>query len=89
MTKVFTLVTGRPAVHSPISFEEFGELCSKFVGPAFKEDASEMMQLAAMAPADKTCYGAFELEAERANEELGLKASSFEDWLRRSGWAGP
>jgi hypothetical protein len=56
---------------------------------AFKEDASEMMQLAATAPGDKTCYGAFEREAEQTNEELGLTTSSFEDWLKRSGWTGP
>ncbi|KAH7173107.1 hypothetical protein DER46DRAFT_679297 [Fusarium sp. MPI-SDFR-AT-0072] len=89
MAKVFMRVTGKPAVHSPISFEEFGRLSSALVGPAFKEDAIEMMQWAAVAPTDKTCYGAFELEAEQSSEELGLTASSFEDWLRRSGWTGP
>ncbi|KAF4416418.1 cinnamoyl- reductase [Fusarium acutatum] len=57
--------------------------------PAFKEDAIEMMQWAAVAPTDKTCYGAFELEVEQSSEELGLTASSFEDWLTRSGWTGP
>ncbi|RYC80883.1 hypothetical protein BFJ63_vAg16233 [Fusarium oxysporum f. sp. narcissi] len=88
MAKVFTRVTGKPAVHSPISFEEFGRLSSALVGPAFKEDAIEMMQWAAVALTDKTCYGAFELEAEQSIEELGLTASSFEDWLRRSGWTG-
>jgi hypothetical protein len=64
-------------------------LSPALVGPAFKEDAIEMMQWAAVAPVDKTCYGAFELEVEKISEELGLTASSFEDWLRRSGWAGP
>ncbi|KAF5855549.1 hypothetical protein ETB97_009001 [Aspergillus alliaceus] len=89
MAKAFTRVTGKPAVHSPISFEEFGHLSSALVGPAFKEDAIEMMQWAAIAPTDKTCYGAFELEVEQSSEELGLTGSSFEDWLRRSGWTGP
>lgn len=89
MAKTFTRVTGKPAAHSPISFEEFGHLSSALVGPAFKEDAIEMMQWAAIAPIDKTCYGAFELEVEQSSEELGLTASSFEDWLSRSGWTGP
>ncbi|KAH8688646.1 putative cinnamoyl-CoA reductase [Talaromyces proteolyticus] len=89
MAKAFTRVTGKPAVHSPISFEEFGHLSSALVGPAFKEDAIEMMQWAAIAPTDKTCHGAFELEVEQSSEELGLTGSSFEDWLRRSGWTGP
>ena len=89
MAETFTRVTGKPAVYSPISFEEFGQLSSALVGPAFKEDAIEMMQWAAIAPADKTCYGALEPEAEKSSEELGLTASSFEDWLKRSGWTGP
>ena len=89
MAQTFTRVTGKPAVHCPISFEEFGDLCATLVGPAFKEDFTEMMQWAAVAPDDKTCYGAYELESERLNEELGVSGSSFEDWLRRSGWTGP
>lgn len=89
MAEVFTRVTGIPAVHSPISFEEFGNLSSALVGPAFKEDAIEMMQWAAIAPDDKICYGALEPEAEKSSEELALTASSFEDWLRRSRWTGP
>ena len=89
MAKTFTRVTGKPAVYFPISFEEFGHLSSMLVGPAFKEDAIEMMQWAAIAPTDKTCYGAFDLEDEQSSEELGFTASSFEDWLRRSGWTGP
>jgi hypothetical protein len=89
MAQTFTRVTGKQAVHSPISFEEFGDLSSALVGPAFKEDAIEMMQWASVAPNDKTCYGAFEMESERLSEELGVGGSSFEDWLRRSGWTGP
>jgi len=89
MAQTFARITGKQAVHFPISFEEFGDLSSRLVGPAFKEDAIEMMQWAAVAPDDKTCYGAFELDSERASEELGVSGSSFEDWLRRSGWTGP
>ncbi|GJN80229.1 hypothetical protein PLIIFM63780_003754 [Purpureocillium lilacinum] len=89
MVETFTRVTGRPAVHSPISFEEFGQLSSSLVGPAFKEDAIEMMQWAAIAPSDKICYGALNPGEEQSSVELGLTASSFEDWLRRSGWTGP
>ena len=89
MARTFTRITGKQAVHSPISFEEFGDLSSKLVGPAFKEDAIEMMQWASVAPDDKTCYGAFEIGRERLSEELGLSGSSFGDWLRRSGWTGP
>ncbi|RDW93677.1 uncharacterized protein DSM5745_00999 [Aspergillus mulundensis] len=89
MVATFTKVTGQPAIHEPITAEEFGELTVPLVGPAFKEDATEMMEWAAVAPADKVCYGAFDEDMDRSFEELGVKASSFEEWLCRSGWTGP
>ncbi|RFU81405.1 cinnamoyl- reductase [Trichoderma arundinaceum] len=89
MAKTFTQVTGQPAIHNPISAEEFGELAVPFVGPAFKEDAKQMMEWAAVMPADKICYGAMDTYEDDSFKTLGLKASSFEQWLRRSGWMGP
>ncbi|KAL4911143.1 hypothetical protein BDW74DRAFT_172599 [Aspergillus multicolor] len=89
MVQTFTKVTGIPAIHDPISPERFGELTAPFVGPAFERDATEMMQWAAEAPANKICYGAFPEDWDTSFEELGLKASSFEEWLVRSAWRGP
>lgn len=90
MAETFTRVTGQPAIHVPNSPEKFGEMTAPFVGPAFKLDAQEMMEWASVTPADKVCFGA--MDPQKMNEsfeELGLKASTFEDWLRRSGWKGP
>jgi hypothetical protein len=89
MAKAFTQVTGQPAIHDPSSAEEFAELTAPFVGPAFKEDAKQMMEWAAVMPAGKICYGAMDAHQDDSFEALGLKASSFEQWLRRSGWTGP
>ncbi|PYH48702.1 putative cinnamoyl-CoA reductase [Aspergillus saccharolyticus JOP 1030-1] len=89
MVETFTKVTGQRAIHDPISAEEFGERTAPFVGPAFKRDATEMMEWAAILPADKICYGAYAEDEDHSFEELGLKASSFEEWLHRSGWTGP
>ncbi|KAJ5383588.1 hypothetical protein N7517_001499 [Penicillium concentricum] len=88
MVKTFTRVTGQPAIHDPISAEEFGEMTAPRVGPAFMEDAKEMMEWAAVVPPDRICYGAFAEDQDRSFEELGLRASTFEEWLRRSGWMG-
>ena len=85
----FTRVTGQPAIHSPTSFEEFGTLTAPFVGPAFKEDAMQMMQWAAIAPKGKVAYGSQDPQIDRSAEDLGLTASSFEEWMKRSGWTGP
>ena len=89
MVETFTRVTGQPAIYSATSAEEFGDLTAPLVGPAFKEDAEQMMQWAAIAPKDKVAYGALDPEVDLSAEELGLTASSFEAWLKRSGWKGP
>ncbi|KAF4955649.1 hypothetical protein FSARC_11797 [Fusarium sarcochroum] len=90
MAETFTKVTGQPAVHDPISPETFGEMTAPFVGPAFKLDAQKMMDWASVTPSDKVCFGAMDHEKMNdAFEELGLQASTFENWLRRSGWKGP
>lgn len=89
MAETFTRVTSQPAIHSPTSLDEFGELTWPFVGPAFKEDVMEMMEWAAMVPENRICYGSMNPEEDRSAEELGVKASTFEDWLRRSKWNGP
>ncbi|WXC44464.1 hypothetical protein QX201_004198 [Fusarium graminearum] len=90
MARIFTEVTGQPAVHKPISPEKFGEMTAPFIGPAFRLDAQKMMEWASVIPAGKVCYGAMEYKKmEDSPRELGLKASTFEEWLRRSGWKGP
>lgn len=89
MAKAFTRVTGQPAVHEPISAEEFAEFAVPSVGPAFREDAKQMMEWAAVMPSDKICFGAMDANQDDSFEVLGLKASSFEEWLHRSGWMGP
>lgn len=85
MAETFTRVTGQNAYHGPTSIEEFGDLTAPLVGPPFKEDAMQMMQWAAEAPKDKIAYGSIA----RPTDDLGLAASSFEEWLERTGWTGP
>ncbi|KAF6817915.1 cinnamoyl-CoA reductase [Colletotrichum plurivorum] len=88
MVETFTRVTGQAAVHDPITPREFGEATVPLVGPGFQSDAQQMMEWASVTPADKICFGAMEPH-EDISPELGLKASSFEEWLLRSGWKGP
>jgi hypothetical protein len=85
----FTRVTGQPAIYSPISMDEWAELSSKAVGNGFKEDIRQMMEWISIAPENKICYGALDPAEDSSWEDLHLRASSFEDWLRRSGWRGP
>ena len=89
MAETFTKVTGQRAYHSPISAEEFGNLAARSVGPAFREDATQMMQWAGIAPQDKIAYGSMDISDDHSAEELGVEASSFQEWLERTGWTGP
>ncbi|KAJ5147474.1 NmrA-like [Penicillium atrosanguineum] len=85
----FTRVTGQPAIYSPISIDEWAGLASRAVGNGFKEDIRQMIEWISIAPEDKICYGALDPAEDSSWEDLHLQASTFEDWLRRSGWRGP
>jgi hypothetical protein len=89
MASTFSRVTGQPAVHSPLSHDEWADIAAKTLGPAYREDLKQMMQWVSEAPTDKICYGALDPEEDQSVEELGVTASTFEDWLRRTGWTGP
>ncbi|KAI9151280.1 NmrA-like family domain-containing protein 1 [Paramyrothecium foliicola] len=89
MAATFTAVTGQEAIHSPLSLEEWTDMTVNMLGPAFREDVKQMMDWVATAPKEKICYGAFDPEDDRSREDLGLTASTFADWLKRTGWAGP
>lgn len=89
MASTFTRITGQPAVHEPITADQFAEMTAPLVGPAFKEDAKQMMEWAAITPADKVCFGAMDPAEDDSYDVLGVKASTFEEYLLRSGWKGP
>ncbi|KAI1425165.1 putative cinnamoyl-CoA reductase [Xylaria sp. FL1777] len=85
----FTRVTGRKAVHVPLTTAEWADLTCIMDGPAYREDVKHMMDWVCMAPTDKICYGALDPEEDISAKELGLAASTFEDWIKRTGWTGP
>ncbi|CAI7628421.1 unnamed protein product [Penicillium glandicola] len=89
LASTFTQHTGQPAIYDPITIDEWADMASRAVGPGFKEDIRQMIQWFSIIPEDKRCYGALDLADDVALEELGLEASSFEDWLKRSNWTGP
>ncbi|KAJ5816191.1 hypothetical protein N7447_008424 [Penicillium robsamsonii] len=89
LASTFARHTGQPAIYDPITIDEWADMASHSVGPGFKEDIRQMMEWFSIAPEEKRCYGALDPADDVALEELGLEASSFEDWLKRSNWAGP
>ncbi|KAK5627498.1 hypothetical protein RRF57_003213 [Xylaria bambusicola] len=85
----FTRLTGRKAVHNPLTTAEWADLTCTMLGPAFRDDVKHMMDWFSIAPMDKICYGALDPEEDTSAEELGVTASTFEDWIKRTGWTGP
>ncbi|KAI3321690.1 putative cinnamoyl-CoA reductase [Xylariaceae sp. AK1471] len=85
----FTRLTGRKAVHVPLTTAEWADLTCTMIGPAFRDDVKHMMDWLSMASTDKICYGALDPEEDTSAKELGVIASTFEDWIKRTGWTGP
>ncbi|KAI0855528.1 putative cinnamoyl-CoA reductase [Xylaria cubensis] len=89
MAAAFTRITGRKAIHAPLTTAEWADLTSTMLGQAFRDDVKHMMDWVSMAPTDKICYGAMSPEEDTSAKELGVTASTFEDWMKRTGWTGP
>lgn len=90
MAQEFQSVTGIKAVHDPISLDEWGALVAQVAGKGYERDIRQMMEWIAVAPEDKVCYGTMDAGSSGvASKELGVRASSFREWLKRTGWRGP
>lgn len=90
LPRIFTRVTGRRAIFEPISLDEWGATVTAAAGKGYESDIRQMMEWIAIAPDERVCYGTLDSrEGERVRGELGVRASTFEEWLGRSGWRGP
>ncbi|KAI1266872.1 putative cinnamoyl-CoA reductase [Xylariaceae sp. FL1019] len=89
MAATFTRITGRKAIYDPISVDEWADLTASMIGPAFREDTKQMMEWVAQIPEDKIVYGALDPEEDTSEKELGVRASTFEEWIKRTAWKGP
>ncbi|KAL3474622.1 hypothetical protein BJX99DRAFT_231328 [Aspergillus californicus] len=88
MARIFQEITSREAFFSPSTLDEWGAVVAETVGKGYEEDIRQMMQWIAVAPDGKVCYGTMDPGEDRSWEELGVRASSFEEWIGR-GWLGP
>lgn len=91
LPRIFTMKTGIPAIFEPISLDEWGQTVARAAGKGYERDITQMMEWVALAPDERVCYGTFAASDEvHAREELGVvRASSFAEWLDRTGWRGP
>ncbi|KAK7726229.1 hypothetical protein SLS63_007743 [Diaporthe eres] len=89
MPAIFSRVTGAPARFESISLEEWTSTVVSVAGKGFEEDIRQMVQWVRDAPADKICYGTMDPAADSSWEDLGVRASTFEEWILRNKWMGP
>ncbi|KAM5344638.1 hypothetical protein ACJ41O_013173 [Fusarium nematophilum] len=86
---IFTEQTSVPSSFKSTTIEEWGNTVAATVGEGYREDIQQMMQWIAKAPKEKVCYGTVDEEDDTSWEDLGVRASTFEEWLARSNWQGP
>lgn len=89
MARTFSVVTGQQAVFEPISLDEWGQTVARAAGKGYERDIRQMMEWIAVAPREKVCYGTMDEAEDLSGVDLGVRASTFEEWLIRSGWKGP
>ncbi|KAE8376673.1 hypothetical protein BDV26DRAFT_231428 [Aspergillus bertholletiae] len=86
---VFKEITSQEATFDPITLDRWGATVAATVGKGYEEDIRQMMEWIAVAPEDKICYGTMDRGEDTSYEDLGVKASTFADWMRRTAWQGP
>lgn len=89
MAAIFSRVTGASARYESISLEEWTSTVVSVAGKGFEEDIRQMVQWVWHAPADKICYGTMDPVADSSWEDLGVRASTFHEWILRNKWEGP
>lgn len=87
--RIFETKTGKRAIFEPISLDEWGSTVAAVAGKEYESDIREMMEWITVAPEERICYGTIEMGDDTSWEDLGVRASTFEEWLERSGWRGP
>jgi hypothetical protein len=84
-----TAVTGIRAEYRQCSSQDFETRLEDYKNIE-KEDIIALGKWLAIAPDNRTCYGTMEMEILTAVEnELGMKALSWEAFLERTRWQGP
>ncbi|GKZ30314.1 hypothetical protein AbraIFM66950_008651 [Aspergillus brasiliensis] len=86
---IFSTRRSQSAIYDPISLDDWGATVARTVGKGYEEDIRQMMEWITVAPDEKICYGTMDPQEDGSWADLGVRASTFEEWLERSGWQGP
>ncbi|KAI9776634.1 MAG: hypothetical protein M1839_009440 [Geoglossum umbratile] len=94
LASLFTAVTGVPAIYRQLTVEEFVSRAAETLrytkGSQLSLDTERLAEWFMEAPNDKTGFGTMPMsDLEMANDDLGVQASPWEEYLERSQWMGP
>lgn len=89
MLEILESNTSKRAIAAPSTIEQWGACVSAKAGPGYKEDIEQMMEWINVAPDEKICFGAFSPKNGHSLSDLGVRASSFQQWIERYNWQGP
>ena len=74
---------------TPSTNEQWGACISAKAGPGYRQDIEQMMELINVAPDDQIYFGTVSKENDHSLSDLGVRASSFQEWIERYNWQGP
>ncbi|KAJ5470636.1 hypothetical protein N7530_007993 [Penicillium desertorum] len=87
--RIFSDTTSRKAVFDPITLDQWGATVAATVGKGYEEDIRQMMQWISVSPDEKICYGTMDPRDDTSWKDLGVRASTFAEWMERASWRGP
>ncbi|GAA5875050.1 hypothetical protein JCM16303_004994 [Sporobolomyces ruberrimus] len=89
LAEVYTRVTGEPAEADPIDLNFLHQMLKTYLGETFANALVGMMKfIDSNEPAPYT-YGPGYIEKDDSYEDLGVKASTPEEFFKRTGWRAP
>ncbi|GAA5868375.1 hypothetical protein JCM1840_005660 [Sporobolomyces johnsonii] len=79
-------ISGEKTKFAPLPKEKTLEIVAEFMGKGLVQDLGEMFEWIDNMPAGKICCGTMEKKDDRSYEDLGVKASTLQQFMERTGW---
>ncbi|OJJ35675.1 hypothetical protein ASPWEDRAFT_172472 [Aspergillus wentii DTO 134E9] len=88
LATIFESVTSQKAVFDPITLDEWGSTVAAATGKGYEDDIRQM-EWTVVAPKNKIAYGTINPDDDTSWRDLGVRASTFEEWIERTKWNWP
>ncbi|GAA5955912.1 hypothetical protein JCM21900_003870 [Sporobolomyces salmonicolor] len=79
-------VSGEKTKFAPLPRDKALDMVAQFMGKGLVQDLGAMFEWLDNMPADKICCGTMEKKDDTSYEDLGVKASTLQQFMERTGW---